>query len=333
MTCSVSARPTGIRWIARPVFTVMVPGVFLALLLAGCGGDGTAANESPVTERTLVVNGSSTVYPVTLEAARRFRRDSRDADIRVEFAGTTEGFRQFCTGELDIANASRAINTEEQQACADADIDYLEFPVAIDTLAVVTHFDNAWVDQLSVAELKRIWEPAAEGVVTNWNQIRPDWPDRPLSLYGRGKDSGTYDYFTRAITGETRASRKDYAASEDEEWLAQAIAGDVDSLGFFGIGAYHRHWESLRLVAIDSGNGPVYPSVESAGSGRYQPLSRPLFLYVKRSSLRDKPVLAAFLDSYFAGAVRWLHLTGYLPLEAATYAENRERLLRPGPAS
>lgn len=331
MTFGVIARLVGSGWIVRPLFPAVLPGAFLALLLAGCGGDGTPANEQPITQRSLVINGSSTVYPVTLEAARRFQSDKGDADIRVSFAGTTEGFRQFCAGKLDMANASRAINTGEQQACSDADVDYLEFPVAIDTLAVVTHFDNDWVDQLSVAELRRIWEPAAEGVVTNWSQIRPEWPDRPLALYGRGKDSGTYDYFTRVIIGETRASRKDYAASEDEEWLAQEIAGDGNSLGFFGIGAYHRHWESLRLVAIDSGDGPVYPSVESASNGRYQPLSRPLYLYVKRSSLRDKPDLAAFLDSYFAGAVRWLHLTGYLPLDAATYAENRERLDRLGP--
>lgn len=306
----------------------LLAGIVLSLLLAGCGGDndGAAAEAPPVTERTLLASGSSTVYPVTLEAARRFRRDRRNADIRVAFAGTTEGFRQFCAGGLDITNASRRINTAEQQVCDDADIDYLEFPVAVDTLAIVTHFDNDWVDHVSVAELRRIWEPAAEGAVTHWNQVRPDWPDRPLALYGRGRDSGTYDYFTRVIMGETRASRKDYAASEDEEWLAQAIASDPGSLGFFGIGAYHRHWESLRVIAIDSGEGPVYPSVETASSGRYQPLSRPLFLYVSRRSLHEKLDLAAFLDSYFSGAIRWLHLTGYLPLDDKTYDRNRDRL-------
>ncbi len=299
----------------------------LAIALTGCDRKGDAGgNSAPMSARTLVANGSSTVYPVTLEAARRFRRDHDTADIRVAFAGTTEGFRRFCAGELDIANASRAINRTEQRACDDADVDYLEFPVAIDTLAVVTHFDNDWVDHLSVAELRRIWEPAAEGSVTRWKQIRPQWPDRPLALYGRGENSGTYDYFTRKIVGETRSSRKDYAASEDEEWLAQAIESDEGSLGFFGIGAYHRHWESLRVIAIDNSDGPVYPSVETASSGDYQPLSRPLYLYVSRSSLRDKPDLAAFLDSYFAGAPRWLHLTGYLPLDAATYAQNRRRL-------
>lgn len=328
MTFGVDSPLSGFRRWSCPALAAILPGFVLALVLAGCGGNGVPASEAPMTETTLLVNGSSTVYPVTLEAARRFLRDRRDADIRVAFAGTTEGFRQFCDGKLDVANASRAINAEEQQACADAGIDYLEFPVAIDTLAVVTHFQNNWVDHLSVTELKRIWEPAAEGVVKNWSQIRPDWPDRPLTLYGRGKDSGTYDHFTRVITGKTRASREDYAGSEDEEWLAEAIAGDADSLGFFGIGAYHRHWESLRVIAIDNGDGPVYPSVETASSGRYQPLSRPLYLYVRQSSLRDKPDLAAFLDSYFAGAERWLHLTGYLPLEAAAYAANRERLVQ-----
>ncbi len=327
MTIGIEPHLTGLRRRSCPTLAAMLPGIFLALVLAGCGGNGVPASEAPTTARTLLVGGSSTVYPVTLEAAKRFRRDRRDADIRVAFAGTTEGFRQFCDGKLDVANASRAINAEEQQACADAGIDYLEFPVAIDTLAVVTHFNNDWVDHLRVTELRRIWEPAAEGVVKNWSHIRPDWPDRPLTLYGRGKDSGTYDYFTGVITGKTRDSREDYAASEDEEWLAGAIAGDADSLGFFGIGAYHRHWESLRVIAIDSGDGPVYPSVDTATSGRYQPLSRPLYLYARQSSLRDKPDLAAFLDSFFAGAERWLHLTGYLPLDAATYAQNRERLV------
>lgn len=311
----------------RQAIAKLLVSLSLALLLSGCGDpDGSGSGAAPVTERTLIANGSSTLYPVTLEAARRFQRDRQDADIRVAFAGTTEGLRRFCRGRLDIANASRAINAREKQACAEADIDYLEFPVAIDTLAVVTHFDNDWVDHLSVEELRRIWEPAAEGTVMRWNQIRPEWPDRPLALYGRGQDSGTYDYFTRVITGETRASRSDYSASEDEERLAQAIASDADSLGFFGIGAYHRHWESLRVIAIDSGDGPVYPSTDTAGDGRYQPLSRPLYLYVSRSALRDNPDLPAFLDSYFAGAPRWLHLTGYLPLDTETYARNRERL-------
>lgn len=314
----------------RRRFIAWGAGFVLALLVAGCSDDPetAGASERPVTERTIMASGSSTVYPVTLEAARRFRREQRDADIRVGFAGTTGGFRQFCDGTIDIADASRAINAEEQQICAEGDIEYLEFPVAVDTLAIVTHFNNDWVDSLSTAELKRIWEPAAEGRVTHWNQLRPGWPERPLSLYGRGKDSGTYDYFTTVITGETRASREDYVASEDEEWLAAKIAADPNSLGFFGVGAYHRHWESLRVIAIDSGEGPVYPSVDTASSGRYQPLSRLLYLYVNRSALRRKPDLQAFLDSYFAGASRWLHLTGYLPLDADTYAQNRERLTR-----
>lgn len=300
----------------------------LALLITGCDGNSerSAASDPPITARTLTASGSSTVYPLTLEAARRFQRERRDADIRVSFTGTTEGFRQFCDGAIDIANASRAIDVTEQRACADAGIDYLEFPVAVDTLAIVTHFNNDWVDHLSTAELRRIWEPAAEGSITYWNQIRPNWPEQPIALYGRGEDSGTYDYFTAVIAGKTRASRKDYAASEDEEWLAAKIAADSNSLGFFGVGAYHRHWESLRVIAIDSGDGPVYPSVETASSGRYQPLSRPLYLYVNRSALHENADLYAFLNSYFSGASRWLHLTGYLPLDAGTYLENRERL-------
>jgi phosphate transport system substrate-binding protein len=308
-----------------------IPGILLAVLLAACGDGGTNTDAMPVTAETIWIEGSSTVYPISREAVRRFRRTQRDADIRVTFTGTTAGFERFCAGRIDIADASRAINAEEQAACAASGVRYIELPLATDTLAIVTHADNDWVDHLTLQELRRIWAPAAENRVTHWHHVRPEWPELPLALFGRGQASGTYDYFTAAVVGRTRASRRDYSASEDEEWLASAIAAERGSLGFFGIGAYHRHWQRLRVIAIDSGSGPVYPSLETAADGSYGPLSRPLYLYVNRASLGAKGDLAPFLDAYFRDASRWLHLTGYLPLDETVYARNRVRVTEAAP--
>lgn len=299
----------------------------VVLTLAACGsGPGTPGLEQPVTAATIVIDGSSTVLPISTEAARRFERRQKQADIRVTGSGTTAGLRRFCDGSIDVADASRMIDENERALCAANDVDFLELPLATDTLAVVVHFDNDWVDHLTLDELRKIWEPAAEGSVMRWNQVRPDWPDQPLVLFGRGQDSGTYDYFTTEITGELRASRKDYTASEDEEFLAAGIAEEPSSLGFFGIGAYHRHWETLRVVPIDAGRGAVYPSLESAEDGTYRPLSRQMYLYVNKRALLAKPQLLPFLDHYFAGIERWLHLTGYLPLHEDIYAVNRYRV-------
>lgn len=300
---------------------------FLALSLAACSsGLEQGDTEGPITAATVLIDGSSTVLPITLEAARRFERRQKQADIRVTGSGTTAGLRRFCAGAIDVADASRMIDENERALCAGNDIAFLELPLATDTLAVVVHFDNDWVDHLTLDELKRIWEPAAEGTVMRWNQIRPEWPDESLVLFGRGQNSGTYDHFTTEITGELRASRRDYTASEDEEFLAAGIASEPNSLGFFGIGAYHRHWETLRVVPIDAGRAPVYPSLESAKDGSYRPLSRQMYLYVNKRALLTKPHLPSFLDDYFAGIDRWLHLTGYLPLHEDIYAVNRYRV-------
>lgn len=303
---------------------------FIVVSLAACeGGSGTAGLEQPVTAETVVIDGSSTVLPISTEAARRYQRRQKQADIRVTGSGTTAGLRRFCDGAIDVADASRMIDETERAICAANDVDFLELPLAIDTLAVMVHFDNDWVDHLTLDELRKIWGSAAEGKVMRWNQVRPAWPDEPLVLFGRGQDSGTYDYFTTAITGELRSSRLDYTASEDEEFLAAGIAEEPNSLGFFGIGAYHRHWETLRVVPIDAGAGPVYPSLESAKDGTYRPLSRQMYLYVNERSLFAKPQLLPFLDHYFADIDHWLHLTGYLPLHEDIYAVNRYRIRQP----
>lgn len=301
----------------------MVAGL-LTLGLAGCdGGSGPATSEQPQTAATILADGSSTVFPITSEAARRFLRQQADADIRVGYSGTTAGIRLFCDGSIDIGNASRVMNDAERATCASNGVEFLQLPLALDTLAVVVHFDNHWVDHLTLPELRKIWEPAAEGTLLRWNQVRPEWPDQPLELFGRGQDSGTYDVFTSRVLGAVRSSRLDYTASEDEEFLADALAREPNSLGFFGIGAYHRHWETLRVVPIDAGNGPVYPSLETAQNGRYQPLTRQMYLYINKTALHEKQHLAEFLDHYFAGINRWLFLTGYLLLHEDIYAANR----------
>lgn len=276
----------------------------------------------------LLIDGSSTVYPMTREAVRRFQRASPGHPIEVAFSGTAAGFRRFCAGEIDINDASREINAEEQAQCAENGVSFRQIPLAMDSIAVVVHPTNSWATDITVDELKTLWAPAAEGKVTRWSQIRPDWPDSPVKLFGRGQDSGTYDVFTQEIVGDTHRSRQDYTASENEEALAADIAADPNALGFFGIGAYHRHWDALKLLAIDSGNGPIYPTLATVSEGSYKPLTRPLFLYLSETSLQSKPVTQAFVQHYLEGVPSWIHFTGYMPLTAEQYTSSMATLQR-----
>lgn len=304
-----------------------LPSWLAAGVLALCGV--FAQTPSARAADAIVADGSSTVYPLTREAARRYQRAQRDADIEVRFSGSTAGFRRFCAGELDIGNASRPMNAEEEALCEAEGVRYRQIPVAMDSIAIVVHPDNTWVREISVAELRTLWEPVAEGRIETWQDVRPQWPARPVKLFGRGQDSGTYDYFTTEIVGVTRSSRRDYTASEDEEALAAAIAKEPDALGFFGIGAYHRHWDELKLVAVDNGDGPVYPALETVKQGLYRPLTRPLFLYVNEQSLDAKPGLRAFLEFYVGGITDWLHFTGFLPLSQGDYQDALKRVQAP----
>lgn len=279
----------------------------------------------------LLIDGSSTVYPLSREAQRRFQRARPGLAIDVQFSGTTGGFRRFCAGETDINDASREINAKEQAVCKKNGIGYRQIPIAMDSIAVVVHPSNRWANDITVDELKRLWTPKAEGRITHWNDIRADWPDRPIKLFGRGQDSGTYDVFTREIVGETHRSRQDYEASEDEEQLAAGIAAEPDALGFFGIGAYHRHWDELKLLAVDNGSGPVYPTLATVGEGLYKPLTRPLFLYINEQSLQRKPITQAFAQHYLEGLPNWVHFTGYMPLRAEDYRRSLAALQEKSP--
>jgi phosphate transport system substrate-binding protein len=230
------------------------------------------------------VDGSSTVYPITEAVGEEFQKLHPDVKVVVGISGTGGGFKKFCNGETDISNASRPILQKEIDTCAQNGIEYIELPVAYDALSVVVNPRNDWVACMTVAELKKIWEPDAQGKITRWNQVRPEWPDAPLNLYGAGTDSGTFDYFTEAIVGKAKASRGDYTASEDDNVLVQGVANDQYALGYFGLAYYFENQDKLKAVAIDNGKGCVLPSEETVRNGTYQPLSRPLFIYVSRKA-------------------------------------------------
>lgn len=307
---------------------LLIPAV---LTLAACSPEPESVDEALA---DLVIDGSSTVYPIMQQAARQYTNAYPDTRIAVSFSGTTAGFRRFCNGDIHISSASREINPEEITACANNQVQYERFHLGTDAIALVTHPDNQWLSSITLEELALIWSRESEGNINSWQGINSDWPDTPLNLYGRGQDSGTYDYFTSRVTGELRSSRMDYTASEDEEWLATRIAADRNAFGFFGLGAYHRHWDELRLVALDTGDGAVYPSRESVLADNYQPLTRPLYLYVRADALAardpDATATSRFLQHLFANISGWMHFTGYLPLQDQVYRENLNRLANSG---
>ncbi len=265
------------------------------------------------------IDGSSTVYPITQAVAEEFQKIYLEVYPVVGVSGTGGGFKRFTSGETDINDASRSIKDSEIQASANNGIKYLEFEIALDGLAVVVNVDNTWVDYLSVEELQKIWMP--ESSINRWNEIRPEWPDKPIRLYGPGTDSGTFDYFTEEIVGESGESRPDYTASEDDNVLIQGIAGDTNSLGYFGFAYYNENSEILKIVPIDSGSGPVTPSDQTINLGQYTPLSRPLFIYVNKESL-ERIQVEDFVRFYMENAEQLVIEVGYTPLPPSIYEQN-----------
>lgn len=232
----------------------------------------------------LIIDGSSTVFPVAQAMAEEFGYKATNVQIPVGISGTGGGFTKFCSGESDITNASRPIKPIEEEHCAETETSFIEVPVAWDGLSVLVNPENDWTDCLTVAQLRRIWEPAAERVVVRWSDVDPAFPDLPLTLYGPGTDSGTFEYFTQVITGEAGFSRGDFTGSEDDNILIQGVAGDRSAMGFFGFAYYVENRERLKLLAVDNGDGCVLPSDETIADGTYQPLSRPIFMYVDGST-------------------------------------------------
>ncbi|HEY0680216.1 MAG TPA: PstS family phosphate ABC transporter substrate-binding protein [Chitinophagaceae bacterium] len=278
-------------------------------------------------EGKIQIDGSSSVYPITEAVAEEFRKKRPDIRVTVGVSGTGGGFKKFARGELDISNASRPIKKSEIDECAKNNISFIELPVAYDGLAVVVSPSNDFVDHLTVEELKRIWEPAAQNKIKSWKQVRAGFPDVPLRLYGAGTSSGTYDYFTEAIVGKAKSSRGDYTASEDDNVLVQGVSSDKGALGYFGLAYFTENKNKLKLVGIDAGRGPVYPSDSTVTSGTYAPLSRPEFIYINSRSASSE-ILKEFVGFYMANAPQLVKEVGYVPLPAEVYTLSLERFLK-----
>ncbi|MCS6945358.1 MAG: PstS family phosphate ABC transporter substrate-binding protein [Sutterellaceae bacterium] len=298
----------------------------LAPIAAAVAAVITVSVAAPAAAQVIRIDGSSTVFPVTEAVAEDFQKAKKGAvKVTVGISGTGGGFKKFCRGETDISNASRPILRSEMEECAKNGIRYLEMPVAYDALTVVVHPRNP-LTSISVEDLKKMWEPAAQGKITHWNQVNPSFPNAPLKLFGAGADSGTFDYFTEAITGKAKASRGDYTASEDDNVLVQGVSRDVNALGFFGYAYYAENKDKLKALAISwKGGQPVAPSLETVINGTYQPLSRPIFIYVNEKSL-GRPEVREFIEYYNRNAERLVKEVKYVPLPSKAYTYNLETL-------
>ncbi len=331
----------GFPRLGSKVLTIVAGLLGILLLAAACGGGeseptptstrppaltpATAPAAAPLSG-TIQIDGSSTVFPITEAMAEEFQKKNRGVRVTVGISGTGGGFKRFCNGETHISDASRPIKPIEVEACARNGIEYIELPVAFDGLSVMVNPQNDWVDHLTVQELKEIWKPGS--TVKKWSDVRPQWPDRDIFLVGAGTDSGTFDYFTEAIVGEEGASRPDYTASEDDNVLVQAIAGEKYALGYFGFAYYVENTGRLKLVPIDPGTGPVAPSPATINNGTYVPLSRPLLIYVN-SQAAQRPEVREFVRFYLSGENKSLvRQVGYVELPGRAYELALQRFER-----
>jgi len=282
------------------------PLAVLITLTAACGGGTPAQQEGEAAPEALItLDGSSTVFPIAEAVAEEYGKANPDVRTpTVGISGTGGGFQKFCRGETDISNASRPIRPAEIEACKTAGIEYIEVPIAYDGLAIVVNPKNTWATTITVDELRTLWAPEAQGKVMRWNQVRASWPNRDIRLFGAGVDSGTYDYFTEATVGKEGASRGDFTSSEDDNVIVQGVASDELALGFLPLAYVESNRERLKLVPVedgkpDNGAGPITPSAETVRNGTYQPLSRPLFVYVSRKAA-DRPEVQTFVEMFFS---------------------------------
>ena len=287
----------------------------IVLAVSACGGSGES--------KAITADGSSTVAPFTTFAAERFSSQDSSAHVTVGISGTGGGFERFCAGDTDLSDASRQIEDDEAKACSKAGVEYAEIAVANDALTVVVSNENDWVTCLTVDQLKTIWAPGS--TVSSWHDVDPSYPDVPLRLYGPGTDSGTFDYFTKAIVGEEGSSRADYQASEDDNVIVEGVAGDKGALGYFGFSYFEQNQDRLKAVEIDSGNGCVAPSVETAQTGTYAPLSRPLFVYARTASL-GRPEVEAFVRYMLDHAAAIAEQAKFVPLTESQLASAQAAL-------
>lgn len=288
--------------------------IIVAMLVGAITYWTLTAPKNPMIE----IDGSSTVFPITQAVAEEFQKENPEVRVNVGISGTGGGFKRFIRGEIDIVDASRPIKPSERQTAAENGIEFLEFQIAIDGLAVVVNPQNDWVDYMTLQELNMTWRQGSN--VEYWSDIRPKWPNQRIDLYGPGTDSGTFDYFTEVVIGEEDASRPDYTASEDDNILVQGVAGDPYALGYFGYAYYKQNADKLKIVPIDAGDGPVTPTDETIIAGDY-PLSRPLFIYVNKEAIA-RPEVKAFLKFYMKNAEQLAIEVGYTPLPASKYQEN-----------
>jgi phosphate transport system substrate-binding protein len=329
----------------KPKFSLALAVAGIALL--GCGKSqhsapaGEAKKDEPAASAALTkgsdneqaapiaIDGSSTVFPVSEAMAEEFQKAHAGTRVTVAASGTGGGFKKLCAKEIAIAGASRPIKPTEVEACKASGVEYVELPVAFDGIAVVVNAQNKWVDKMTVDELKKLWSPEAQGKVKTWADIRKGWPKEEIHLFGAGVDSGTYDYFTKAIVGEEHKSRGDYTSSEDDNVLVKGIATDKLALGFFGVAYYTENKDKLKLVPIDdgvkeNGEGAIIPTHETIEKGTYQPLSRPIFVYVNKSEIERKEV-RDFVDFYLGEGLKLVEEVGYIRLPAEAYKLAQQR--------
>lgn len=281
----------------------------------------TASNSQAGTVRA---DGSSTVYPITEAVAEEFRTEHPEVRAVIGFSGTGGGFKKLASGEIDICDASRTIKAEERAACEANGIKFVELEIAFDGLSVVVNPENDWCNCLTVEQLKAIWKP--ESAINKWSDLKPEWPDEKIELFGPGTDSGTFDYFTEAIVGEAKASRADYTPSEDDNMLVTGVEGSKYALGYFGYAYYSENKERLKLLGVDAGDGNcVQPSLETVRANTYKPLSRPLYIYVNQASLA-KPEIVEFVTYYVANVSQLVEQVGYVPLSDEVLSKSKETL-------
>ncbi|WP_210407292.1 PstS family phosphate ABC transporter substrate-binding protein [Hydrocoleum sp. CS-953] len=285
----------------------------VAVMLGACGS--TQAKQQPIK-----IDGSSTVYPITQKLVEQFNAtDKPDVEVSASFSGTGGGFKKFCAGETDINNASRPILKNEMEACKQNKISYIELPIGFDALTIVVNQANTWAKDITVSELAKIWALEGQGKITKWNQVRSSWPDKPLILFGPGADSGTYDYFAEAIVGSAKATRSDYTASEDDEVLVTGVSKEPNALGYFGYAYYVENKDKLKSLAVDSGNGAIAPTKTAVEQAKYQPLARPLFIYVNAVSAQNNPLMNEFIDFYMNNAQAAVNSVGYVAFGEESY--------------
>jgi phosphate transport system substrate-binding protein len=306
----------------RTLFCIRLAVVaIIGLGITACG----SKTQEDVLSGEVKIDGSSTVYPITEAVAEEFRTVAPHVRVTVGISGTGGGFQKFIRGEIDINDASREIKPSEMYSAEERGIEYIQLAIAYDGLAVVIHPNNNWVDKLTVEELRKIWEPAAQGKVNRWNQIREEWPDQPIHLYGPGVASGTYDYFTNAIVGSSGASRGDYTASEDDNVLVQGVANDKFALGFFGLAYYRENMEKLKLLAIqDQGGNLIKPNRNTVAENTYTPLSRSLYIYVTKKAVAD-PAVQNFVRFYIENAPQLANAVGYVAMPDSLYHEQMNK--------